>query len=298
MNKRKIVIVLGPTASGKSSLALELAKKHNGILISADSRQVYQGMNIGTNKDHGDWINGVFYVDGIPEYLIDVAKPDESFTLDDWVKMVEDVIADNPDKLPIIVGGTGLYISALVNNYDIPEIVDKIFRGKLEKLIDKKGLSALVEKIKAVDTKLEQKIDIQNPRRVIRAAEIVLKTKKPLMQKKGESKYDVVQLGRAVEKDVLYERIDRRVEEMVTEGLVDEVKGLMRKGYLPELPSMTGIGYRQVCQFVNNEISGQEAIRLIQRDTRRYAKRQMTWFRRDKNIKWVENLQQAEKELK
>ena len=306
MNKRKVLIVLGPTASGKSSFALELAKKFNGFLISADSRQVYKQMDIGTNKDKGNWKDGGYYLETkrglkkaievkkVREYMVDIIDPDQEFSLDDWLKQTKQIINDNPDKLPIIVGGTGLYVSALVNDYQLQANYDPKFREKMEKKLAKKGIDYLIQKMKKYEPEIESKIQISNPRRVIRAAEIVLKTKKPLDNKVGQSEFDFLQFGVNKPREELYKRIDRRVDEMMDEGLVQEVKGLISKGYKCDSSAMSGIGYRQVCQFINNEISKEEAIRLIKRDTRRYAKRQLTWFRRDENINWVENLSQVD----
>lgn len=291
--KKKIVIVLGLTASGKSAIALELAKKFNGFLISADSRQVFKKMNIGTNKDHGKWIHGKFFVDGIEECLIDLVEPDEYYSLENWLKDLKLTIDAHPNKLPIVVGGTGLYISALVNNYELPGVFDKKLRVKVEKWLGKYGLDYLINKTKKIDPDINEKIDLNNPRRVARALEILMQTKKPLARGTGESEYEFLQLGISLAREELYQRINARVDQMLKEGLIDEVKNLMEEGYDCKSAAMSGIGYRQICQFLNHEISKEQAIELIKRDTRRYAKRQITWFKRDGNIHWINNIIEA-----
>lgn len=296
--KKKIIIVLGPTASGKSGIALELAKKFNGFLISADSRQVFRKMNIGTNKDQGVWVKGKFSVDGIEECLIDLVDPNKYYCLENWLRDLKSVIETHPNKLPIIVGGTGLYISALVNNYELPGVFDQKLRDKVEKWLAKYGLVYLINKAKKIDSNIGEKIDLNNPRRVARALEILMQTKKPLAAGTGESEYEFLQLGISMAREELYQRINARVDIMMKEGLVDEVKKLMAEGYDCKSAAMSGIGYRQICQFLNHEISGEQAVELIQRDTRRYAKRQMTWFKRDKTIHWVKDVVEAKDFLK
>lgn len=313
--KKRIIVVIGATASGKSKIALELAKKFNGFLISADSRQVYKRMDIGTNKDPLTYVDGQYFVDGVPEYLVNVVEPDESFTLDDWVKRVKGLldevdgdrgpetrdqaptspVSSPQSPVPIIVGGTGLYISALVDNFELRGGLDLDLRKKIETVFAEKGAAGVLEMIKAIDPEIENKIDVKNPRRVMRAAEICLSTKKPLDWKKGESEYDFLLIGVERDRKELYEKINNRVDQMIAEGLVEEVKKLMDSGYSCTLPSMTGIGYRQICEYLNGKCSLEEAVELIKRDTRRYAKRQMTWFRRDKRILWVKNIDQAER---
>ena len=291
--RKKIIIVLGPTASGKSAIALELAKKFNGFLISADSRQVYRGMDIGTNKDKGVWKNSKFFVEGVEEFLIDAVSPNQDFTVGDWLERTKQVISEIKGKLPIIVGGTGLYISALINNFQLPTGKNEKLRAEFEKLLAKKGIGALIDEIKKIDPDIEQKIDSKNPRRVLRALEICFSTGKPLAREKGKCEYDILQIGVELAREKLYDKINRRVDEMFASGLVQEVKSLIVAGYHCDLPAMTGIGYRQVCQFLNHKISGAEATELVKRDTRRYAKRQMTWFKREKTIHWVENQNKA-----
>jgi len=233
----------------------------------------------------------------VREYMVDVVDPDESFSLEDWLSGVHEILGENKGEQAIIVGGTGLYISALVENYDLPGTFDEKLRAKLEKDLAGRGANYLLRKMKKIDPNIENKIDTKNPRRVVRAAEIIFQTGKPFERGKGESPYEFLQIGVNRPREELYEKIDRRVDIMMEQGLVQEVKSLLDHGYDEKLPAMSGIGYRQIVQFLKNEISGQEAVRLIKRDTRRYAKRQMTWFKRDKNIRWVRSAEEAVREV-
>ncbi|KKR03680.1 MAG: tRNA dimethylallyltransferase [Parcubacteria group bacterium GW2011_GWC2_39_14] len=291
--KPKIIIIQGPTASGKSAIAIKLAKEFNGFLISADSRMIYKGMDIGTNKDKGKWVANTYIVQGVEEKMIDVVLPDQEFTVDDWVKQVKMIIKEDK-RLPVIVGGTGFYTQALVNNFKLPVGKNDELRDKLEKELKEKGIESLVKKIKEIDPDIESKIDIQNPRRVIRAAEICLQTKKPLERQVGRPLYEAFQIGINFDREKLYEKINKRVDEMIEEGLVKEVEGLMKQGFSEKLQSMTGIGYRQVVQYLTGKLSSSDAVELIKRDTRRYAKRQITWLKRDKTINWVNSAKEAQ----
>jgi len=299
--KKKVIVVVGPTGSGKSGIAFQIAKKFDGFLISADSRQLYQGMDIGTNKDLGKWVkvNGknIFKIDDIEEHLVDFIQPDQEFTLDDWLKACKKIINEK-EQLPIVVGGTGLYTTALVEGYELKGGQDKELRQKFEQQLNEFGLPYLVNQLKKIDSNIEHKIDTKNSRRVIRALEICLKTKKPLKFNKQEGNFEFLQLGVRVDREKLYQKINKRVDQMIKQGLIEEVKVLLKKGYKKDLPAMSGIGYRQIVQYLDEEIDLTEAVRLIKRDTRRYAKRQMTWYKRDKSIKWVKDYQEAEKLVK
>lgn len=237
MKKQKLIVIVGPTGSGKTSLGIRVAKQFGGEIISADSRAIYRGMNIGTAKPRKDYrkMDALtpgpfdFWVEGIPHYGFDIVDPDEHFQAFDFKeyaeKKIEEIAAQG--KVPIVVGGTGLYVSGLVDNFDF------------------EGGSA------------------------------------------GEPKFDVLQIGIKLDREVMYERIDKRVDEMVEEGLVEEVQKLNDK-YGCEIKSMTGIGYRQICEYLNGEVSLEVAVENHKRDSRHYAKRQMTWFKRDDRIKWIE----------
>lgn len=292
MNKRKIIIISGPTGSGKSDLALKLAKRFNGFLISADSRQVYNGLDIGTNKDDVQPRLNKFFVQGVEECLINVVNPDETFTLSDWLALAKKQIAGHPEQLPIIVGGTGLYVSALINDYKLPSFNKKL-RARLEARLAKFGMADLINQIRTIDPDIKNKIDINNPRRVLRALEICLQTNKPLSMKKGEPGFEFLQLGISPEKEKLYSLLDQRTEKQFKRGWINETKNLVANGYTDKLASMSGIGYKNICRYLRNEISLEQAIELIKRDNRHYAKRQTTWLKREKNIVSIKNFTEA-----
>lgn len=294
--KEKVIIVSGPTGSGKSGLALNLAKEFSAYLISADSRQVYKQMSIGTNKDKGQWQEGKYLVEGVEEFLVDIIKPKQEFSLAQWLNSAREII-NSKTKLPIVVGGTGLYIFALAQGYELPGKSIGKLRKKLENKLEKKGLPYLIKKLKKLDPEIENKIDIHNPRRVIRAYEICLTGKKEFNPQKGFVDYDVLHLAVKIDRAKLYEKINKRVDQMVEQGLVDEIKFLIKK-YNKKLPAFSGIGYRQIIQYLEGEISLEKAIELVKRDTRRYAKRQLTWLKTDKSIVWVENYEQAKRLVK
>lgn len=295
----RLIVVCGPTASGKTDLAIVLAKKFNGEIVNADSRQIYKEMDIATAKPTLDY--GLqtpdYIVDGINHYLLDIINPDENFTLSDYKDQAQKTIKEiiKKGKIPFLVGGTGLYIKAIVDNLEIPRVEpDLVLRRELES----KSAEERIKMLKEIDPETYEKIDIQNPRRVIRALEVVLSTGESFLkqQKKGKPLYDVLQLGIKVDKENLYERINKRCEKMIEAGLVQEAKRLAQK-YSWELPSMSGIGYRQMRDYIEGKMTLEEAIEWLQTDTRHYAKRQMTWFRKDEKIVWIENEKQAEKKI-
>lgn len=300
--KQQLIVILGPTASGKTELALRLAKKFNGYIISADSRQVYKGMNIGTGKIKGYLAKNEYLVQGIPHFMIDIAAPDQEFTLADYQRQVFKILGTSYKRqntnysLPFLVGGTGLYISAIVDNYQLPQgKVDKKLRQQLEK----KELEYLLKKLKKLDPGTYAVIDKSNKRRVLRALEYVMSNQTSFTKNKSKKKagFDILQIGIQVPQTELRQRIDKRVDKMMEQGLVEEVKNLVKK-YSPESPPLSGIGYREIISFLNSETTQEQAIALIKQRTRQYAKRQLTWFKRDKRIQWVTNSRQAEKLVK
>lgn len=304
-NKNKLIVILGPTASGKSSLALDLAKQFNGYIISADSRQIYKEMDIATNKEKGEWRNGVFFVESIEHYLIDIINPDAKFSAAQFQKEVYKIISkkkkENPRSIPFLVGGTGLYISSIVDNLQFPKAVEnKKIRLEIEKEMQEKGLEFVYEKLIKSDPLAKDFVAKDNPRRVLRAMEVFLLTNKSLFlqQNKKDCKYDVLQIGLKIDREKLYEKINKRVDQMIEQGLVEEVKRLVEKGYDWNLESMSGIGYKQIGMHLRGEIDLAQAIELIKKDTRHYAKRQETWFKRDKRIQWIENKTEAERLIK
>lgn len=281
----KIIAIIGPTASGKTGLGIEIAKKFNGEVLSVDSRQVYKEMNIGTAK--------IVDCQGIPHWGIDIVDPDEDYSVADFKKYAEQKIDEIIQRkhIPILVGGTGLWISALIDNFDLTNTpADFNLRVELES----RSLDDLFAEYKQLDPEGAEVIDKDNKRRVVRALEVTKLSGKPFFdqQTKGEPKYDVLQIGLSVDRQELNARIDHRVEEMIILGLVKEVKDLQEK-YGCDIYSMSGIGYRQICTFLKGETSLHEAVDEIKKATRHYAKRQMTWFKRDPRIKWVSNAEEA-----
>jgi tRNA dimethylallyltransferase len=291
----KLIVILGPTASGKTDLSLKLAKKFKGEIVNADSRQIYRGMNIGTGK--------VVDKNGVKHYLLDIVNPDEEFTLADYKKQAVVAIRDilKRGKVPLLVGGTGLYIQAIVDNLEIPAVPpNKKLRAQFEKEIKKSGaLVKWYKKLLKLDPGAAKVVDAKNPRRIIRALEVCLATGKPFskLREKGEPLFDVLQIGINLPRQKLYENIDQRVEQMIKDDLVGETKKLLKK-YKSDLPSMSGIGYREVGDYLNGVYGISEAAQRIKFRTHAYARRQMTWFRRDKRIKWIKNYKEAENKIK
>ena len=287
--RNKLIVILGPTASGKSDLAIKLARKFDGEIVSADSRQIYQEMDIGTNKLTKKQMSG------IKHYLINVVKPDQGFTLAQYKRLAVKAIKDiqKRDKLPFLVGGTGLYIQAIVDNLQIPRVKpDKKLRNKLEKLTNQE----LLQKLKKTDPLTAKTIDLNNRRRLIRALEVCLKTKKPFSQqrRKGRTLFDICQIGLKLNKKILERRINQRVEQMFKMGLIKETKKLAKR-YSLELPAMSGIGYQETSQYLQGKINLRQTKELIKRRTRQYARRQMTWFKKDRRINWIKNYSDAQK---
>ena len=292
-----LIVILGPTASGKSALAIKLAGRFNGEIISADSRQIYKEMDIGTAKSLGSDPR-----EGQTLNLIDIVRPDQEFTLAQYKKLAIKTINDihKRGKLPFLVGGTGLYIWAVVDNLKIPKVKPQPeLREKIEKEIKQKGLKKVYQKLLKLDPGAKHFIEPDNPRRIIRALEVCLITKKPFskQRKKGRALFNVLQIGLKPAKNIFDKKIDRRVDKMIHAGLIDEVKNLAKK-YSFNLPSMSGIGYQEIGRYLRNEIDLEKAKELIRLHTRQYAKRQISWFKRDKRIHWIKNYQEEEKRIK
>lgn len=274
--KNKVIAVVGPTASGKTKFAVELAQKIGGEIISADSRLVYKGFDIGTAKP------SIEERGGIPHYMIDIAEPEEDYSAGLYANEAKKVINDirSRGKIPIVAGGTGLYINILLMNYDLPKVEpDYELREQLRAQEDLSGILA------AIDPAAAQNIDKNDRKKLIRAIEIVKKTGRPLAQKINNPEYDVEWIGLNYPREVLYERINMRVDEMINSGLVDETKKLLQKhGRIPNL--LYTIGYQEVIQYLDGEFTLEEAVDKLKQNTRRYAKRQLTWFRKNPEIKW------------
>lgn len=296
--KPKVIVICGPTASGKTSLSIEVAKKIDGEIISCDSMQIYKDMNIGTAKPT------VEEMQGIPHYMLDFVLPSERYSVADFKEAATDRIEDilKREKVPIIVGGTGLYVDALTKNITYPEIeIDLEYRKQLEELIKENRLESLYEEAKKIDEKAMQTISKNDKKRIMRVLEIYHQTGKTKTQLESESRltpppYEYIVFAINMEREKLYERINKRVDIMIDQGLIEEVEALTKK--YEEFPTaMQGLGYKEVVSYLKKEITKEEMIEKLKMETRRYAKRQLTWFRKDENIKWIDGLAPLEQNI-
>lgn len=296
MKEKKLIIIAGPTAVGKSTLAIEIADKIHGEIISADSMQVYKGMDIGTAKLKKDEMRAASGR-SIPHHMIDILDIAEPFSVATFKGMVEELIPEiwGRSKIPMLVGGTGLYIEAVIDPYKFtPLPVNKKLRTKLLDKGQTKGSQYLHQKLSQIDPISAKRIHPNDLKRIVRALEVFHETGMPISNfgKRApghyECKYNLCYIGLKMERQDLYEKINHRVEQMIASGLVDEVENILKAGYKTDLPPLLGLGYKQTLDYLNGEYDLAEAIALIKRDTRRYAKRQMTWFRRDERVQWVD----------
>lgn len=289
MNKPRVIVICGPTASGKTALSIELANKINGEIISADSMQIYKDMDIGTAKPTLEEMNG------IKHYLIDCVSPSVRYSVADFQKDATNAIEEilKKGKTPIVVGGTGLYVDSLIYGIEYNEMqVDLEYRNELEKIAEENGLEHLYNLAEKIDKNAMQKISKNDKKRIFRVLEIYkstgkTKTELELESRKKDIKYNYKVFAINMEREVLYNRINKRVDIMINEGLIDEVKKLITK--YDEIPTaMQGLGYKEVVEYFDGKYSKEEMIEKIKMESRRYAKRQLTWFRRNKNILWLD----------
>lgn len=294
----KLVTIVGPTATGKTELSLRLAKAFNGEIVNADSRQVYRYMNIGTAKPTGEELARA------PHHLIDIVDPDADFGLAQYQELAYKAIGEvqSRGKLPLLVGGTGQYVWAVLEGWVIPSVApDFEFRKSLQARADNGESGQLYKELELADPAAAKRIDSRNVRRVIRALEVLQHAGEPFsgLQKKDPPDYDILIIGLTAEREELYRRIDSRVDKMIELGLVDEVKGLIGKGYKSDLPAMSGIGYRQIGQYLKGEFTLEAAVEKIKFETHRVARHQYAWFRlNDERIQWVDVGEEAETEVK
>lgn len=284
----KTIIILGQTAVGKSKFALKLAKKINGEIISADSMQVYRGMDIGTAKP------SLKERQGVRHHLIDIRNPDEEWTVSDFVRETQSskLKIQNKGKIPVIVGGTGLYLWALLGGYSFPMVeADPELRERLEK----EPLDKLYKKLQQIDPKACEKIHNNDKKRIVRALEVFELTGKPISElQKGEeprssfSGSESKLIGLNLPREELYQHINARVDQMIEKGLIEEVKDLLTKGYSKDLNSMQALGYKEVIEYLEGNWDKNKMIEELKKRTRHFARRQMTWFKRFKNVKWFE----------
>ena len=286
----KILVIVGPTASGKTRMAVELAQRHNGEVISADSMQIYRTMDIGTAKPTQEEMGG------IPHHMIDVADPEEDFSVARYVEMaarcVDDVLTRG--KLPIVAGGTGLYIDSLLSGRTFaPFSPDSALRGELERELAEKGGQAMLEALAQVDPEAAQRLHPNDHKRIVRALEVYRSTGKTITQHNRETqaippRYNALTIGLAFQdRQAMWRRIDQRVDEMVAAGLEDEVRRLLTSGISPKCTAMQAIGYKEFTQALSGEMTWQEAADVVKLRSRQYAKRQLTWFGRNPNTRWV-----------
>lgn len=288
--KRPLVILTGPTAVGKTALSIALAKAIGGEIISADSMQVYRHMDIGSAKITPE------EMEGIPHYLIDVLEPDQEFNVVVFQELAKQAAAEiySRGHIPIVAGGTGFYIQALVYDIDFTENdEDTAFRRTLEEQAKREGAEALYERLRTVDPESCESIHAHNIKRVIRAIEFYEKTGKKISehnreQRQNDSPYNFAYFVLNDDRERIYERINVRVDLMMAQGLVEEVRALRESGCRKEMVSMQGLGYKELLSYLEGETSMEEAVYLIKRDTRHFAKRQLTWFRREKEVIWVD----------
>ncbi|MEM7347713.1 MAG: tRNA (adenosine(37)-N6)-dimethylallyltransferase MiaA [Chloroflexota bacterium] len=286
MAGNKLVVIVGPTAVGKTSFSLRVAQAFNGDIISADSRQVYKGLDIGTDKV------APHHRETIKHHLLDVVAPDEVLTLADFqeqaYKAIDSILQQQ--RLPLLVGGTGQWVWAVAEGWGIPRVApDFDLRAKLEADAETHGHTHLHDQLVAVDPQAAAKLDSRNVRRVIRALEVYYKTGIPISQhqKKSPPPYNIQIIGLHRTRENLYQRIDDRIDGMIDEGLVAEVEQLVEAGYGWNLPAMSGLGYRQIGLYLQGEATLPEAIALIKKETRRFVRQQDNWFRRtDDRITW------------
>ncbi|TYR81076.1 tRNA (adenosine(37)-N6)-dimethylallyltransferase MiaA [Priestia megaterium] len=286
--KQKLIVIIGPTAVGKTKLSIELAKKLNAEIISGDSMQIYKQMDIGTAKVTKEEMQG------IPHHLIDIKEPTESFSVAEFQEIVRKKINEihQRNKIPMIVGGTGLYIQSVVYDYQFTETPsDDSFRERMEVFINEHGIDPLYEKLQQIDPASANSIHKNNHRRVIRALEVYEATGKKfseyINEQSAELLYDVTLIGLTMERDVLYNRINERVDIMMETGLLEEVKSLYNKG-IRDVQSVQAIGYKELYAYFDGKCTLEEAVNQLKMNSRRYAKRQLTWFRNKMPVEWFE----------
>ena len=297
--KPKVIVICGPTASGKTALSIELAKKINGEIVSADSMQIYKDMNIGSAKPTKE------EMEGIKHYLLDFVSPEDRYSVADYKKDATIAINEilQKGKTPIVVGGTGLYIDSLIYNIDYPEIeFDEEYRNSLEKRAEEEGLQNLYEEAKQIDSKAMENISPNDQKRILRVLELYhqtgkTKTEQEIESRKNEVPYDYYVFALNMDREKLYDRINKRVDIMIEQGLIEEVEGIIKK-YKTYPTSMQALGYKEIKEYLNRNVTKEQAIETVKQETRRYAKRQLTWFRKNKQTIWLNALDEKEDNIK
>lgn len=297
----RVLCIVGPTSSGKTALGIQLAKKYHGEIINADARQVYQEFSIGTGKPAGGKRitkddRGYYLYEGIPHYVMDFLPPEKTFTVVEWRDVAMSAIRSIVKRkhLPIVVGGTGLYIQALIDNFQIPEVPPQ---PSFREAMGEKPLAELIEMLLRLDPDASKIVDLKNPRRVIRALEVATFTGEAFtkQRKKLDPVVEPFLMAIKHDRDELRRRINAAVEHNIEIGWIDEIRRLKKEGIAWDAPAMTSIGYRELARYVQGEIPLEEAIQKTKDATWQYAKRQLTWFKRDKRIHWVKDAAEAER---
>ena len=299
MSKPKVIVICGPTASGKTALSIELAKKINGEIISCDSMQIYKEMDIGTAKPT------VEEMQGIKHYMIDIVSPNERYSVADYKKEAKEAIKKvlEKGKVPIVVGGTGLYVDSLIYEIEYPNIeFDESYRKQLEIREQEEGLESLYLEAKEIDPKAIEKISSNDKKRIMRVLEIYHatgknKTEQEIESRKNEVEFDYKVYALSWDREKLYNRINLRVDIMMQQGLIEEVQNIYAK--YNEFPTaMQGLGYKEVVEYIENKCTKEEMIKKIKMETKRYAKRQMTWFRKNKQTIWLDGEDEVQNNIK
>ena len=288
MNKPKVIVICGPTASGKTALSIELAKKINGEIISSDSMQIYKDMDIGTAKPSKEEMQN------IKHYLLDFVEPNKRYSVAEFKKDAEQAIEEilEKGKTPIIVGGTGLYVDSLIYGIEYQDIkLDEGYRKELEGRVENEGLEKLFEEAKKIDPQAMEKISQNDKKRILRILEIYKatgknKTEQEIESRKNGVKYDYKVFAINWDREILYDRINKRVDMMIEKGLINEVEELLKK-YTEFPTAMQGLGYKEVVEYLQGKTTREEMIEKIKMETRRYAKRQITWFKKNKQTIWI-----------
>lgn len=297
--KPKVIVICGPTASGKTALSIELAKKIDGEIVSADSMQIYKDMDIGSAKPTKE------EMEGIKHYLLDFVSPEDRYSVADYKKDATIAINEiiQKGKTPIVVGGTGLYIDSLIYNIDYPEIeFDEEYRKSLEKRAEEEGLQNLYEEAKEIDSKAMENISPNDQKRILRVLELYhqtgkTKTEQEIESRKNEIPYDYHVFALNMDREKLYDRINKRVDIMIEQGLIEEVEGIIKK-YRTYPTAMQALGYKEIKEYIIGNITKEQAIETVKQETRRYAKRQLTWFRKNKQTMWLNALDKKEENIK
>ena len=283
MDKERVVVILGPTATGKSHCGIELAKRFRGEIISGDSMLVYRQMDIGTAKPSAEELQAV------PHHLVNILPPDASYSVADFQQQAADLIQQITERgnLPILVGGTGLYIKALLEDYRFSGVEEKPeLRRQLEQFAQEQGTEALFERLQTEDPEAASRLHPNDIRRVVRALETALSGDRVSQEKQSELKYDAMVFGLSMDRDFLYERINRRVDRMMEQGLEEEVRSLLKAGMPPDCLSMKSLGYRQMAEYITGKCDFATAVNNIKKGTRHFAKRQITWYKNMPYIHW------------